>query len=574
MTFDVSLPRSPALIFPSRPRLGAIIFLPLALSLLAAHDGGAQQRPADRRPPQADTTGESDVYPVGDAVGVYRAILDLLYVDGRERPSVIIMLDTAQRDVGGPCSWKCTKPWPHKSAIDTATILNYTQQSWKRPRIIDFGYRIPIVRVSASDFERIAHDGYGYLAHLPREKVGPAEAYWTGFRRKYPKAWGRVMLGKVGFNPRHTEALIAVHQACGEHCNSFETVFLKRIGKEWRVIERVPESASADQTSGNLRYRGPAGAHPGQSQIVAIDASGSPPRPESDDAVMIYGAILDRLYSFYGESPREIVVMAKRAHDPFGLPKHRSLIDSTTVESYKRFAMVRDDLYPRFRYRKPIVWLSEESLVRLERMRAPAGEPVYGEPLYQRSDGGPPWMWDAFQSKYPGAWGYARLGRIGFNTAHTQALVVSQHFCGTSCVNTDTWFLERKNEVWYVVERMPGDSQQAWPPDGLRYLGLGTDPKSYKHRRVRVQFTDWATGKPLPNLGVLLVHHSSRPRSAKTDARGWVVLENPPMSGFNLKAKCPSKSKRSSVDVGGIMVSPGIDTTVTMQVDLGDCSQP
>src|SRR5687767_5083018 len=216
--------------------LGAFV---LVVSLLAIGQGASAQRPSDI-PPHADTVGESDVYPVGDAVGVYHAILDLLYVDGKERPGVIVLWDTAQRQSGGPCTWRCMEPWPHKSKIDTATILAYTQQSWKRPRIVKFGYKkIPIVLVSNDDMERITQEGYGYLADRPADRVGPGEAHWEGFRRKYPSAWGRVVLGKVGFNPQHTEALIGVYHACGLNCGSFETVFLRRIGKKWQVIERV-----------------------------------------------------------------------------------------------------------------------------------------------------------------------------------------------------------------------------------------------------------------------------------------------------------------------------------------------
>ena len=47
------------------------------------------------------------------------------------------------------------------------------------PRIIDFGYRIPIVRISQNGFEQIRNDGYGYLADRPPEKVGPIESFWA-----------------------------------------------------------------------------------------------------------------------------------------------------------------------------------------------------------------------------------------------------------------------------------------------------------------------------------------------------------------------------------------------------------
>jgi hypothetical protein len=261
---------------------------------------GQQSRGAG--PPWADSTGESDVYPVGDAVGVYRAVLDLLYVDGRDHPGYIILTDTARRLAGGPCAWNpCTDKWSHRSDIDSSTIIAYARPSRKTPRIIDFRYRIPIKRVSTSEFERIMNDGYAVLAAVPSEKLGGPSVFWAGFRHKYPKAWGYVMLSKVAFDTRHTEALIGVYQNCGESCRSAEAIFLKQAGKDWRVIERIPDHIEAYQTSGNLRYRGPAGEHADQSQIVAAGSSDAAPRPESEDATKVYGAILDKLYTFDGE---------------------------------------------------------------------------------------------------------------------------------------------------------------------------------------------------------------------------------------------------------------------------------
>src|SRR6266481_5475265 len=185
---------------------GAFTFLLVASLLAIGRSAAAQQRPSNV-PQYADTTGESDVYPVGDAVKVYSAILDLLYVDSGNRPSVIVLWDRAVPPAGFPCNWKCLEMWPHQSTIDSSTILAFTRQSLKTPRIIDFGYKIPIVHVSEGDSERLEQLGFGYLAHLSPEKVGGIQALWEGFKHKYPGAWGRLVLGKVGFNPRHTEAL-------------------------------------------------------------------------------------------------------------------------------------------------------------------------------------------------------------------------------------------------------------------------------------------------------------------------------------------------------------------------------
>jgi hypothetical protein len=494
-------------------------------------------------------------------------VLDLLYIDGDERPSVIVLWDTAARQSGGPCVWECKEAWPHKSKIDTATILAYARQSPKRPRIIDFGYRVPIFRASEDTYVRIAHDGLGYLAERPAESVGGPDAFWVGFRRRFPRAWGSLMLSKVGFNAQHTEALIGVFQACGESCRSFETIFLRRFGNDWRVIERIPESAEAMETHGNLQYRGPAGERPEQSQIVAIDSLGSRPRAESDDASGVYRAVLDRLYSFYGEMPRSIVLTATHPYTPGDLPKHRSKIDSSTMSGYNLYAQIHDALRPRFSYRLRINWLGDDDLKRLEREGAPLAKAAVDRFEDEQSP-----LWHAFHAKYPDAWGYASLGKVAFNPQHTQALVFSRHFCGTYCVNADTWFLERKNETWYVVERMAREGQMTWGLDSLRYLGPEIDSKTYSHRRVHGVVTDAQTGNVVPNLTVRVNPTNNQYTFFTTDAQGRYSIENPPVGMFSMGVKCPAGSGIPT-EPAVVSVRPGLDSTVNVKVELRMCQQ-
>jgi hypothetical protein len=568
MTVDISSKRPRAFFSPCRlpPRALLLIFL-VAASVTLDSSASAQRKPNSAGTPRADSTGESTVYPVGDAVGVYTAVLDLLYVDGSERAPLIVLWDTAQRQSGGPCSFTCEQAWLHKSKIDTAAVLAYARPSRGRPRIIDFGYRIPIVPASQDAFERMTNDGYAYLADRPPDKVGPLEAFWAGFRRKYPRAWGYAMLSKVGFNAQHTEALIGVFQVCGENCRSFETIFLKRFGKRWRVIERIPEYAEAYQTLGEQRYRGPAGERQDQSQIVAIDASGSPPRAESDDAAGVYRAVLDSLYSFHGDSPRSIVITATRAYAMTDLKAHRSRIDSSTITSFKFNAAIHDGSYPRFKNRTPITWISADAMKNLERDGAPLAKVAVERVQEEQSP-----LWLAFHARYPRAWGYASLGRPGFNPRHTQALVVTQHFCGTYCVNTDIWFLERTGERWYVVERMPGQNQAAIGTEGLRYLGPDADAKWYRPRRVRGVVTNALTDEPRPSLDIAVYQQNKFWRTIRTDSKGRYTLSDLPMNGGILfKVRCPIAARSDSLWGGDFGTRPGLDTTINVALDYRHC---
>jgi hypothetical protein len=569
MTVTISSRRPRATRSSSRfpGRRCALLFL-LVLCFAFSTRASAQQNSRNAAPPWADSTGESDVYPVGDGVGVYRAVLDLLYSDGRDHPGYIILVDTARRSAGGPCAWNpCTDKWPHKSEIDSSTIVAYARPSRKTPRIIDFGYKIPIKRVSTGEFERIMNDGYAELAAVPPEKLGGPSVFWAGFRHKYPKAWGYVMLSKVAFDTHHTEALIGVYQNCGESCRSTEAIFLKRAGNDWRVIERIPDQIEAYQTSGNLRYRGPAGEHADQSQIVAAGSPDAAPRPESDDAAKVYGAVLDRLYTFDGESPRSIVVSESRAIGAY-LPEHRSRIDSSTAVNFSIYGRLREAFSSRFRFRLAISWISDTALKELEQVGAPLAKKTLNDFEKEQSP-----LFLGFAAKYPGTWGYVSLTRVAFNPEHTQALVYSRHFCGDRCENADVWFLERKNDNWYIVERMDaGGAIDSHGFHGLRYLGPELAQSFYRPGRVHGVVTELETGRPLSRVQ-LEVRHRDQSFFVDTDDEGRYSITNLPPNGAVLSVRCPPKSPTKSAMAAILQNTRGIDSTMNVQVTYAECAQ-
>jgi hypothetical protein len=242
--------------------------LPLALlfaaSVLIAREAHGQRSPVPpKNPPPADTTNESPIYPVGDAAPVYRAVLDLIYLDGSARPPVIIMVDSAEGGhMGGPCPFaKCVgNAWTHKSKIDTSTLLAYTRLTRKRPGLVQFGYPIPIVFISYDDVRRMDADGRELLASHPMPVDLPKREWglWAELQRKYPGAWGGTILSKVGFNKQHTEALVQAHQWCSDDCRVHETLFLRQTKGRWRVVERIPEEVqtgfSPDIASRSRRF--------------------------------------------------------------------------------------------------------------------------------------------------------------------------------------------------------------------------------------------------------------------------------------------------------------------------------
>src|SRR6266480_940848 len=272
----------------------------LASASIAGH-AAAQVQPDPRgRPPWADTTGESGVYPIGDASGVYRAVLDLLFVDGAERPRIIVMHDTAEVRGGGPCPIACDRKWPHKSKIDTATVLAFARLSPKRPKIVPFGYPIPIAFLSYEGYNRLRNTVRLRLQRAGRTSYPEAPEFAAEFARAYPGTWGHLTLTKVGFNKAHAEALVQARVWCGDQCSSDEILFLRRIAGRWAVVERIPNDAEGTIASAGMRYRGPAGDNPTASEIV-LSPGGNPRRAsEGDDAAAVYRTVFDSLYDFQG----------------------------------------------------------------------------------------------------------------------------------------------------------------------------------------------------------------------------------------------------------------------------------
>lgn len=525
-------------------------------------------------PPWRDTTGQPGVYPLGDAVDVYRTVLDLFFVDGSESPSIIIMSDSAEPPSGGgPCPADvCEQVWPHKSNIDKATMLDYARFSPKRPRMIPFGYRIPIVFVSYEDQARLRAEGHARLTESQRMTYVPELDLLSGFDKAYPGAWGRLRMSRVGFNPAHTEALVQASFMCGVLCNSDEILFLRRIGRQWTVVERIPNDAEGFQPWGEMRYRGPAGRVPLESEILLSSAQDpTASRSAGADRAAVYRAVLDSLYNFRGESPRRIVVtdwFLIEPRDAATFPAHKQQIERTTLERYAMMGTVRGPLFARLDYRLPVSILPRDSMPALERLGIPLSKQVDNSGEY--SDPSPFWL--AFRQQYPGAWGTVGFSGVAFNQKHTQALVFTDHTCGQTCHNGDIWLLNMIGDKWSIAERIPRSTDNHWALDSLRYLGVDTDPNAYRRRRIHGTFVNAVTGRALPGLKVNAAP-GSRSYVLTTDSAGRYTVENLPVVGWTtLTVPCPgTKPTRQPLMVGQIQSRPGLDSTLDVRVDFRQC---
>jgi hypothetical protein len=542
------------------------ITLLLAASVLIASEAHGQRSPVPVKvPPWADTTNESPIYPVGDAAPVYRAVLDLLYLDGSKRPTVIIMVDSADGHMGGPCPIaKCIgEAWKHKSKMDTSTLRAYAWLTHKRPALVQFGYPIPIVFISYDDVRRMEADGRELLAShpMPPDLPKPSLGFYSELLRKYPGAWGVTILTKVGFNTRHTEALVQAHEWCSDDCRVHETLFLRQTNGRWRVVERIPEEVMVGYSPIG-RYLGPVGTTPKESEIIAIDRPGTPTEATARDDV--YRIVLDSLYFVNGERPKRLV-LTNWFYSPSEIPAHTSVIDSALVKRFSFLGAIRAPFDAISRYRVPISILPLDSVPALRERGAALDAGQTGYPF-----------WVAFANKYRGAWGMLGVTRIAFDRNRSRALVSTYHACGNDCVSADVWFLTRSGKRWLIVERIPRDKRSYLEIEPLRYVGADVSPIAYRPRRVQGVVTDEVTGKPIPFLDIIIrrvlnstgVNVTDAP--VRTDTAGHYTLTKLPLNAM-MTMVLPCPGQQHGAQVQPISVTPGMDTTINISVNFGIC---
>jgi hypothetical protein len=519
-----------------------------------------------------DTTGGSSVYPVdGDAAQVYRTVFDLFFVDGEERPSVIVLHDRAENasSLYQYCQHDCEKWWTHKSKIDTATIIAFRTHTRARPRIVPFSYAIPVSLMSWEDRQRIEVAGCANPREISSVHPAGVSPFWSEFERRYPGAWGTLTLSKIGFNTDSTEALVEASFSCGDSCDSNETLLLRKIQRRWTVVERIPTYSDALEPFRGMRYRGPSGDKPSDSELL-VASDGAPnarARLRGGDEARVYRLVLDSLYHLFGKSPRRIVVTDYFAMNMAKLPAHSRQIDPSTLASYKFLSTVRAPFSRRLQLRAPVSILPRDSLPTLSRIGDPLAKraEVAGDPLELSP------LWLGFAQRYPDAWGMVGFTRVAFNPAHTQGMVFTSHTCGDGCGNADTWLLERRGGEWRIAERIPRERHPDWLLDSVRYLGVDANPLAHRTRRVRGRVFVAATGRALPALRMIVVRNI-RSDSLMTDSKGRYVVDNIPITGgIQLLFQCPWDPRRGPMQAAAILVHPGIDSIVDVPVDFRRC---
>jgi hypothetical protein len=202
--------------------------------------------------------------------------------------------------------------------------------------------------------------------------------------------------------------------------------------------------------------------------LIGIACRQGPPHygvaPESDgkypagEAAAVYSAVLEKLYISSGESPPMVVLWDSaryRASECWQkrcprIPPHRSAISNQTIDEFERATRLTAPLRAEFGFRLPVELLSEKYRDDLEAIGQPISDSLRKVNSYSESSP----FWLGFRKRYPKAWGYTVLTRVGFDRDRQQALVQVMHRCGSACDHTEDMFLEKTIGRWVVAERM------------------------------------------------------------------------------------------------------------------------
>jgi hypothetical protein len=179
-------------------------------------------------------------------------------------------------------------------------------------------------------------------------------------------------------------------------------------------------------------------------------------------AVDVYRAVLDLLYKGGPSRPGVIVLRdsavlryAGACPECATLQTQKALIDPSTIAGFASIPPVKPRTR-RFDYDIPIALLTTDDLVQM----STAGNVYDSIHAHDHSPrpGGTDHGYDReFLRRYPGAWGSVDFSLVGFNTAHTEALVQVREFCTWSCHSFEIVFLRKVNGAWRPIERIPGE---------------------------------------------------------------------------------------------------------------------
>ncbi len=342
--------------------------------------------------------------------------------------------------------------------------------------------------------------------------------------------------------------------------------------------------------------------------VISLPLSGQPTAEEISryphrEAEAVYRAVLDEIFRS-ATSPRHIVVVDSLIHavariDSLipGSPGYPQGFDIAALRNFARvtstpFGPRRTSEFarapfPRFTYSVPITRVSGDVLNALSVSR-------HADTVLVVRDGWDPVLieehpfWTAFRKRFPRAWGYTVLTRVGFDDGATNAFVQVMHRCYTDCTSIESVFLSKSGGRWRVLNRVHGeDSREGHPPGALRYVGKGGRMRARAlrladstrlvvvdsiameklPRHIRGKVVNAMTGRGADGIPVYSLAWGGTPTKVAVTRNGQFHLR-PATGGVLLVLQCPNApyDEARNLDGTSFPVPAGLDTTILMTI--------
>jgi hypothetical protein len=178
-------------------------------------------------------------YPSGDAAAVYRAVLESIYPHPWDTTSSVVlshMTSSRCRDMR-LCNLSAFETT--REELDSSTLENFREENQRPvPLRADFEYRDAVYLLTEDERRYLNEQAQFYDATFGESNKDRVPTFWKMFNESFPSARGIVTLSRVGFDRRHTEALVDVSHRDSKGGLEGSMVLLRRIRTTWSVVAR------------------------------------------------------------------------------------------------------------------------------------------------------------------------------------------------------------------------------------------------------------------------------------------------------------------------------------------------
>ena len=169
---------------------------------------------------------DSDTGVTAEEYEIYSSVIKQLYV----RPETKLLM-IEERTFRYDFANEDDEPWREKRkgvTIDESAADDYEAKNSDQWLLNKMSFKLPVktILITDLDLKAIFHGNWG-------------ELQWINYYRRFPDSRGFVMLSRIGFNTRHTQALLYVGSRCGPGCGDIHFLLLEKVNGAWTTKKEL-----------------------------------------------------------------------------------------------------------------------------------------------------------------------------------------------------------------------------------------------------------------------------------------------------------------------------------------------